>query len=156
MVGDQTACQTINDELLSFSLPDKCFYQFSIKRHTLIDEKIKIEPPMYHDTKINGHFVIVTFRGEIDLEHSPTARDVLLEGLKKGRTMIVDMSGVNVIDSSGVASLLEAFQLARKKGMDFYIAAVTPPVFRVFRLARLETVFEIVDSVDQGMEKSQS
>jgi len=111
---------------------------------------------MNHDTKIDGHFVIITFSGEIDLEHSPAARDVLLEGLKKGRAMIVDMSGVNVIDSSGVASLLEAFQSARKKGMDFYIAAVTDPVFRVFKLARLETVFEIVDSVDEGMEKSQS
>ena len=111
---------------------------------------------MQHDTKIDGHFVIVTFSGEIDLEQSPTAREVLLDGLKKGRTMIVDMAGVNVIDSSGVASLLEAFQLARNKGMDFYIAAVTAPVFRVLKLARLETVFEIVDTVDEGKDKTQA
>ena len=108
---------------------------------------------MQHDTKIDGDFVIVTFAGEIDLEHSPMARDVMIEGLKKGRTMIVDMAKVNVIDSSGVASLLEAFQSARKKGMDFYIAAVTEPVFRVFKLARLETVFDIVESVNDGMQK---
>lgn len=111
---------------------------------------------MQHDTKIDGDFVIVTFAGEIDLEHSPMARDVMIEGLKKGRTMIVDMAKVNVIDSSGVASLLEAFQSARKKGMDFYIAAVTEPVFRVFKLARLETVFEIVENVSDGLEKSRT
>ena len=108
---------------------------------------------MQHDTKIDGDFVIVTFAGEIDLEHSPMARDIMIEGLKKGRTMIIDMAKVNVIDSSGVASLLEAFQSARKKGMDFYIAAVTEPVFRVFKLARLETVFDIVESVSDGMQK---
>ncbi|HER25838.1 MAG TPA: anti-sigma factor antagonist [Rhodospirillales bacterium] len=108
---------------------------------------------MKHETKIDGTTVIVTFSGEIDLEHSPKAREVLLDGLDKGRSMIVDMSGVNVIDSSGVASLLEAFQLARNKGMDFYIAAITDPVFRVFKLARLETVFDIVDSVADGMDK---
>jgi len=109
---------------------------------------------MQHDTKVDGQFVIVTFAGEIDLEHSSMARDVLLEGLKKGRTMIIDMSGVNVIDSSGVASLLEAFQVARAKGNDFYIAAVTESVFRVLKLARLETVFEIVDNVGDGMKKA--
>lgn len=111
---------------------------------------------MQHDTIIDGDFVIVTFTGEIDLEHSPAAREVLLDGLKKGRTMIVDLGGVNVIDSSGVASLLEAFQAARNKGKDFCIAAVTEPVFRVFKLARLETVFEIVDSVSDGMKKQRS
>ena len=111
---------------------------------------------MQHDTKVDGDFVIVTFAGEIDLEHSPTARNVMIEGLKLGRTMIIDMSNVNVIDSSGVASLLEAFQAARKKGMDFYIAAVTEPVFRVFKLARLETVFEIVENVSDGLEKSRT
>ena len=111
---------------------------------------------MQHDTKVEGHTVIVTFSGELDLEHSPAARDVLLEGLKKGRTMVVDMSDVNVIDSSGVASLLEAFQLARNKGMEFYIAAVTEPVFRVFKLARLETVFEIIDSVGDVMDKTET
>ena len=111
---------------------------------------------MRYDTKVDGQFVIVTFAGEIDLEHSPMAREVLLDGLKKGRVMIVDMSGVNVIDSSGVASLLEAFQLARTRGNDFYIAAATEPVFRVLKLARLETVFDIVDTVADVMEKSRS
>ncbi len=111
---------------------------------------------MQHDTKVDGHSVIITFSGEIDLEHSPTARNVMLDGLKKGRTMIVDMSGVDVIDSSGVASLLEAFQLARNKGMNFYVAAVTEPVFRVFKLARLEKVFEIIDSVEEGLDKPQA
>lgn len=111
---------------------------------------------MQHDTKVDGHAVVVTFKGEIDLENSPKARDVLLDGLKKGRTLIVDMSNVNVIDSSGVASLLEAFQLARSRGKDFYIAAVTDPVFRVFKLARLETVFVMVDNVETAIHEAQS
>ena len=89
--------------------------------------------------------VIVALEGEIDLECSPAMRKVLLDNLCRGRLMIVDMSGVSLIDSSGVAGLLEAFQEAKKKGRKFGLAAVTEPVMKVFRLARLEKVFLFIE-----------
>ncbi len=88
--------------------------------------------------------VTVMLKGEIDLECSSAMRDVLLDGLSRCRAMVVDMSGVSLIDSSGVAGLLEALQEARKKGRRFSLAAVNEPVMKVFRLARLETIFPFV------------
>ena len=74
-------------------------------------------------------------------------RQNLLDILGKARAVIVDLAGVTMIDSSGIASLLEGFQEARKKGKDFVLAAPGDPVIRVLKLARLDTVFQIADDV---------
>jgi anti-sigma B factor antagonist len=108
---------------------------------------------MKHQVRTEDESVIVSISGDVDLEFSGDLRNILLENLPKGRTIIVDLSGVELIDSSGIASLLEAFQNARKKGKDFIIAAVNSPVMRVFNLARLETVFDIVDDVESALHR---
>lgn len=94
-----------------------------------------------------GEIVVVTLQGDIDLEHSSRMRQNLLDVPGDARAIIVDLSGVAMIDSSGVASLLEGFQEARKKGKDFILAAPGNPVMRVLKLARLDTVFRIADDV---------
>ena len=98
---------------------------------------------MEHESREVGPVSVVSFRGEVDLEHSPVARDVLLGGVRAGRHLAVDLSGVSYIDSSGIASLVEAFQESRKRGTRFSLVAVSPPALRVFELARLDKVFTI-------------
>ena len=99
-----------------------------------------------------GDVVVVTLQGDIDLEHSSRMRQNLLDILGDVRAVIVDMAGVTMIDSSGIASLLEGFQEARKKGKDFILAAPGDPVMRVLKLARLDTVFQIADEVTSAKE----
>ena len=94
-----------------------------------------------------GDIAVVTLKGDLDLEHSNRMRQNLLDILGKARAVIVDLAGVTMIDSSGIASLLEGFQEARKKGKDFVLAAPGDPVIRVLKLARLDTVFQIADDV---------
>jgi anti-sigma B factor antagonist len=50
---------------------------------------------------------------------------------------------VTYIDSSGIASLVEAYQTAKKKGLRFGLLAVSEPVMSVLALARLDKVFPI-------------
>lgn len=106
---------------------------------------------MKHEVWTKEENVIISLSGDIDLEFSGELRSILMESAPKGRSIIVDLSGVEVIDSSGIASLLEAFQNARNKGKSFAIASLNPSVLRVFKLARLETVFVIKDSVDEAL-----
>ncbi len=100
----------------------------------------------------DGEIVVVILKGDIDLEHSSRMRQNLLDILGDARAVIVDLSGVSMIDSSGIASLLEGFQEARKKGKDFILAAPGDPVMRVLKLARLDTVFQIADDVTAAKE----
>jgi anti-sigma B factor antagonist len=106
---------------------------------------------MNHEISEKQGASIVTFTGEVDLESSPAAREILLKCLESTGTVIVDLSEVTYIDSSGVASLVEALQAAKKNGSQFALAAVSEPTRRVLELARLDKVFTLYDSVDEGL-----
>ena len=94
---------------------------------------------------------VVAFKGEVDLESSPAARELLLKCFDTPRKVIVDLSEVTYIDSSGVASLVEALQAAKKNGSRFALAASSEPTRRVLELARLDKVFTMYESVDEGL-----
>jgi anti-sigma B factor antagonist len=85
----------------------------------------------------------VFLTGDIDLEHSPKARETLLATVKKGRPIVVDLSAVTYMDSSGVASLVEAFQRSRALKVEFALVRVSEQVRKVLTLARLDKVFTI-------------
>jgi anti-sigma B factor antagonist len=106
---------------------------------------------MNHEISEKQGASVVTFTGEVDLESSPAAREILLKCLESTGTVIVDLSEVTYIDSSGVASLVEALQAAKKNGSRFSLAAVSEPTRRVLELARLDKVFTLYDSVDEGL-----
>ncbi len=86
---------------------------------------------------------IISFEGEVDLESSAAARKVLLECIDSGWAVKVDLSGVSYIDSSGVASLVEALQASKSNGTEFSLVSVSEAALRVLKLARLDKVFTI-------------
>jgi anti-sigma B factor antagonist len=96
-----------------------------------------------HSVKEEGGVVVASLSGDVDLESSPLARELLLGLVRGGRSVLVDLSAVSYIDSSGVASLIEAFQLARRGGTGFALLSPTPSALRVLQLARLDRVFTI-------------
>jgi len=106
---------------------------------------------MEHSVTEERGALVVSLRGEVDLEHSPKAREVLLDCVRRGRKVLVDLSGVTYIDSSGVASLVEAFQRAKKSGVEFALVSVNAPALRVLELARLDKVFTIHESLADGL-----
>jgi anti-sigma B factor antagonist len=105
------------------------------------------------ETREAGGAVVVSLGGEVDLQHSPRLRKTLMELMLDGREVVVDMAQVAYIDSSGIASLVEAYQMARKGGGRFILAAVSEPARRVLQLARLDRVFAMADTVDAALGK---
>jgi anti-sigma B factor antagonist len=105
---------------------------------------------MKHHVREEKGVVVVGFEGDVDLKSSPEARKVLLDCVGRKVPVLVDLSGVHYIDSSGVASLVEAYQMARKGGHAFVLAAVSDGVMRVLQLARMDKVFTICTSVADG------
>ena len=106
---------------------------------------------MKHEIREEQGALVVAFNGDIDLQSSPEARQVLLEAVGKNMPILVDLSGVGYIDSSGVASLVESFQSARKGAQNLVLVSVSDGAKRVLQLARLDKVFTICDSLDDGI-----
>ena len=106
---------------------------------------------MEHSVREESGALVASFSGEVDLEHSPTARQVLLDCVGRSNKVLVDLSGVEYIDSSGVASLVEAFQKAKKSGGEFALVSVNDSARRVLELARLDKVFTIHETLADGL-----
>jgi anti-sigma B factor antagonist len=87
---------------------------------------------------------IIQVRGQVDLYTSPRFRDAILETASAHpAAVVVDLSGVEYMDSSGIATLVEGLQLSRGYGGAFRLAGMTEAVRQVFKFAKLEKVFDI-------------
>ena len=106
---------------------------------------------MKHETRQDGAAVVVAFEGDIDLESSRDARKILLEAAGHKKPLLVDLTGVSYIDSSGVASLVEALQNSKKNGQPLALVSVSEAALRVLQLARLDKIFVIHATVEDGL-----
>ena len=100
---------------------------------------------LYECQSLDGG-LLAKARGEIDLVRSPQLRVELMRMLDKGvGKLVLDLSDVPFMDSSGVATLVEALQVQRKKGNKLVLCGMQPKVRSIFEIARLDMVFTITD-----------
>ncbi len=102
---------------------------------------------------VHGSDVVLAPRGDIDLSRSPDLRSSLrrIQDSRAPKRLIVDLSGVSYMDSSGVATLVEALQTARKRNSQVILCGLEPRVRSIFEIARLDTVFTITGSVKDAL-----
>ena len=103
---------------------------------------------MQYETRVQGTYAIIRLSGDVDLESSPKVRDLLLDSLEECAGVFVEMPDISYIDSSGVASLIEALQRSRKLHKAFGLVETSHAVNRVFELARLDKVFPIFTTLE--------
>jgi len=102
----------------------------------------------------NGACSVVHIEGDIDLKTSPDLRAAILDLYEKRgqERVILDLSAVKYIDSSGVASLVEGLQEAKKRNARFILSALNDAPRHVLELTRLNKVFEITKTVDEALQ----
>ncbi len=81
--------------------------------------------------------------GEVDLSNSAEVRKTILGALKTTPTVKVNLSGVEYIDSSGIAAMVEGLQFANSNARKFIITEPSQQVRSIMELARLDQVFDI-------------
>jgi anti-sigma B factor antagonist len=108
------------------------------------------------DEKKPGVFV-AALEGDLDMSTSPQVRNALLPIFrKKVSHIIVDLSEVPYIDSSGIATFVEALQLSRKGNVRFSLAGACHRVESIFELAYLKNIFEMAPDQKQLIEGEQA
>lgn len=99
--------------------------------------------------------VVVSLSGEVDIVRSPDLQMSLQEAIGRlsGKgAVVVDLSGVTYMDSSGVATLVRGLQLSRKKGVGLVLCSLQERVRSIFEIARLDTVFPMAETLDQAID----
>ena len=101
------------------------------------------------DERKPGVFV-VSLAGDLDMSSSPQVRNILLPIFgKQASHIIVDLTDVPYIDSSGIATFVEALQLSRKDKVRFSLAGACRRVESIFDLAYLKDIFEMAPDTNQ-------
>lgn len=106
---------------------------------------------MQIESREEGGYIILALSGDVDLSCSPEARKHILDVLEASNNLLVDLSGISYIDSSGVASLVEGFQTAKKQKLKFGLIGVSASALSVLQLARLDKVFPIHATVAERL-----
>ena len=95
---------------------------------------------------------VLSLEGEIDLHVSPRVSISLRQMIeKKPKQLVVDLSRVTYLDSSGLAVLIESMQNVEKYGGKFAIVGVQETVRSIFDIARLDQVFRIFSDVNAAL-----
>jgi anti-sigma B factor antagonist len=103
------------------------------------------------EEKRPGVFVI-GLAGEMDMSTSPDVRTAMAPLFRPGTArVIVDLSRVTYIDSSGIATFVEGLQLSQKTAASLTLAGMNAAVEAVFELAYLREVFHIVPAVEAAL-----
>jgi anti-anti-sigma factor len=101
---------------------------------------------------------IVHCKGKITAENSYVLQkqigDLIPESqaqiAKRTRRIIVDLSNISHVDSTGLGALLRVWTAAQKKGCDLEIANLNPHVEKLVEITRLDTVFKRARVVAAG------
>lgn len=89
--------------------------------------------------------------GEVDMLTSPNLRDKLMPFFnKKIKGIIVDLSGVSFMDSSGIATLVEGLQWSKKENRQFVLTGLGTNVLNALTLTKLNNVFSIKIDTDNA------
>jgi anti-sigma B factor antagonist len=94
---------------------------------------------------------IIIVEGEVDMFTSPSLRDQLLPYFERGvKGVIVDLSGVSFMDSSGIATLVEGLQWSKKSIKEFILTGLGTNVLNALSLTKLDKVFNIKADTDDA------
>ena len=101
-----------------------------------------------------GEIKVVAVRGELDFDEAPALEQVLAELRAEGeREVVVDLSELMFIDSSGISVLVGAARaVSADRGM-LVVASPTPHVQRVFDIVRLVELVAIEETLESAVQR---
>src|SRR5487761_1672484 len=98
--------------------------------------------------------VVVALHGQLDITAAASVAAALTAVAAREPRIIVDLAGLELTDSSGVAALVRGRNLARRAGGELLLAAPRQQVLRVLTLTRLIDVFPLYATVAEAAGRS--
>jgi anti-sigma B factor antagonist len=109
---------------------------------------------MEFDTDVTGDgIVVIRSEGRLNMASAPQLRSVVSESAAAGQSrIVVDLSAITFMDSSGLGALIGGLKTARQAGGDLRIAAPTEQVATVLALTNLDRVLRPFASVEDALD----
>ena len=98
---------------------------------------------MAYKVSENGNISTVFLDGEIDMDVTEKAKEIILPLVEAGKEVHVNLKDVSYMDSSGISVLIESHQKALEKGTKVIIKEVSKSVLKVIMMAKLEQILNL-------------
>ncbi|MGQ9632186.1 MAG: STAS domain-containing protein [bacterium] len=99
----------------------------------------------------DGDISILDVDGEVDVYYSSAIEEKIKDLIKQGRKkVIVDLSKVTYMDSSGLGVLVGSLKNLRKVGGSLKIAEINPAIANIFEITKLDSFFDIYKTLDEA------
>ncbi|MFI8257655.1 STAS domain-containing protein [Streptomyces filamentosus] len=100
----------------------------------------------------DGRTAVLTVAGELDMETADRLHELLAEQFGQGRhRLVLDLSALGFMDSSGLNVLIQAVNRARESDGDLYLAAPTPAVRRILEITGVMATIPAHDAVADAL-----
>ena len=98
---------------------------------------------MSYTVNEEGNIATVHLDGEIDMDVTEKAKEVIFPPIDAGKEVHLNLSKVQYMDSSGISVLIESHQKALEKNTKVIIKEVSKSVLKVIMMAKLEQILNL-------------
>ena len=104
------------------------------------------------DVTVCGDWSVVAVTGELEMATAPRLRQQVVSLIGAGRShLVIDLGGVDFIDSVGLGVVVGALKRCRTHGGDLMVAGALPRVRSLFEITRLDEIIELHPDVEQAL-----
>jgi anti-sigma B factor antagonist len=96
----------------------------------------------------HGTWRVLEVHGEVDAYSAPQLREALREMDGQGARILVDLNGVDFMDSSGLGVLIGALKRARERDGELALVCTGQTLLRLLAITGLDRVFTILDAAE--------
>jgi len=100
-------------------------------------------------TRTVGDHTVLEVGGEVDVYTAPRLRERLVQLVEQGVLhIVVDLSGVEFLDSTGLGVLIGTLRRLRAVDGTFRLVCAQERLLKIFRITALDRVFALYDTVE--------
>jgi anti-sigma B factor antagonist len=127
--------------------------QSGVRRGTLFAERFgeALVQLSISNRTVNGVAVVDCDGRLVFGEESASLRDAVRSLLLMNKEIVLNLGGVNYIDSGGLGTLVALYTTAQNSGGAIRLASLTKRVGDLLQVTKLVTVFEVYETVEQAV-----
>jgi anti-sigma B factor antagonist len=97
---------------------------------------------------------VIVLDGEVDVYTSPRLKQEMVDLLNRGQVnLVVDLNGVQYLDSTGLGVLIGGLKRAREREGDLRLICENMRILRIFEITGLTKIFEIDRTEEDALAK---
>ena len=110
---------------------------------------------MQIDTRVSDGIAVVSVAGELDIQSSPElAAHLNAPEASAAAHLIVDLTGVSFLDSSGLGTLVAVNRAVTARGARMTLAGPRSNIDRILRISRMSEIIPVFNTVNEAIASS--